>query len=227
MRAILLAAGLGTRLQPLTLSRPKCLMPIKGTPLLGLWLIKLIEAGIDSIIVNTHYLSQQVEEFVAQTDCKKYVQCVYEPILLGTAGTLIKNVESSEEQDILLIHADNYFDGSLLPLIAAHRNRPTTTMMTMLTFQTDEPHLCGIVEVDVNNIMCAFHEKISNPPGNLANGALYLISKELIRIIKSEFASAQDFSTEIIPHLIGKVFCFTTSNTYLDIGTIKNYVKVK
>ncbi len=56
MRALLLAAGLGTRLRPITDKIPKCLVPIQGKPLLEIWLDKLYEAGVQEFLVNTHYL---------------------------------------------------------------------------------------------------------------------------------------------------------------------------
>jgi mannose-1-phosphate guanylyltransferase len=227
MRAILLAAGLGTRLQPLTLDIPKCLVPIKGTPLLELWLEKLFKAGVESILINTHYLAGQVQQVISCSKFKNKIQTVYEPTLLGTAGTLLANLDFYKDQDGLLLHADNYFDGDLHPFIAAHENRPKSTLMTMMTFHTDHPKSCGIVEVDEDNIVRAFHEKKENPPGNLANGALYIISKELIQILKNENRTVIDFSTGIIPSLIDRVFSFTTYDRYIDIGTIANYLKVR
>ena len=227
MRAILLAAGLGMRLRPLTLSTPKCLMPIQGVPLLELWFEKLFAAGFESLIVNTHYLAEQVEQVVSRSKFRTHIQCVYEPTLLGTAGTLIKNIDFFNNEDGLVVHADNYFEGDLRRMIRAHNSRPSATVMTMMTFLTDEPKNCGIVEVDKNNIVHAFHEKKENPPGNLANGALYLLSKELIQIIKTEHNQAKDFSTEIIPSLVGEIYSFMTSDRFIDIGTIENYSKIK
>ena len=63
-RALLLAAGLGTRLRPITLRTPKCLVPIGGKPLLGRWLRTLELAGCDSVLINTHYLAEEVEAFL-------------------------------------------------------------------------------------------------------------------------------------------------------------------
>jgi mannose-1-phosphate guanylyltransferase len=64
LRALLLSAGLGTRLRPLTLYTPKCLVPIGGYPLLGRWLRKLEQAGCKAVLVNTHYLAEQVEAYL-------------------------------------------------------------------------------------------------------------------------------------------------------------------
>ena len=65
MKAIILAAGLGTRLRPITSTTPKCLVPINGVPLLELWLRDCERAGVDAVLVNTHHLAERVEEFVA------------------------------------------------------------------------------------------------------------------------------------------------------------------
>ena len=98
-RALLLAAGLGTRLRPITLHTPKCLVPIKGEPLLGHWLRKLEIAGCDSVLINTHYLADQVEAFLkGWQSSTMVVQTVHEPQLLGTAGTLLANQAFSGAQ---------------------------------------------------------------------------------------------------------------------------------
>ena len=76
MRAILLAAGLGTRLQPITNNTPKCLVPINGTPLLQIWLERLTAAGMGPFLVNTHYLADMVTAFVEGSTFKKNVLLV-------------------------------------------------------------------------------------------------------------------------------------------------------
>ncbi|MBT6543216.1 MAG: NTP transferase domain-containing protein, partial [Rhodobacteraceae bacterium] len=108
MRALLLAAGLGTRLRPLTNTTPKCLVPIKGQPLLGIWLERLTQAGIGQFLVNTHYLAEQVEVFIQASPYRDQVTLVNELELHGTAGTLIANLDFFQGEDGLLIHADNY-----------------------------------------------------------------------------------------------------------------------
>ena len=65
IRVLLLSAGLGTRLRPLTLSKPKCLVEINGKPILEHWLDKLDNIGAEKVLINTHYLSEQVDKFIA------------------------------------------------------------------------------------------------------------------------------------------------------------------
>lgn len=223
MRAILLSGGYGTRLRPLTLKTPKCLVPINNKPLLEIWLERLFEANIGPILINTHYLSDQVEYFIKASKFKDIVTLVYEDNLLGTAGTLISNLDFYGNNDGLLIHADNYCLADFMEFQEVHRNRPPECLMTMMTFRTDSPTSCGIVELNERGIVVGFHEKVLNPPGNLANGAVYILSAELFELLPVKFFSAKDFSLEIIPHLIGKIYSYETNELLLDIGSIESY----
>jgi mannose-1-phosphate guanylyltransferase len=125
LRALLLAAGLGTRLRPITLHTPKCLVSIGGEPLLGRWLRQLEAVGCEAVLVNTHHLAEQVKSFLQawQRDGMA-MQSVHEPELLGTAGTLMANRAFFEGATGLLIHADNAMADNLGPLLDDHRQRP-------------------------------------------------------------------------------------------------------
>jgi mannose-1-phosphate guanylyltransferase len=223
MKAILLAAGFGTRLRPLTDTIPKCLVPIKGKPLLEIWLETLSNVGIDNILINTHYLSNQVLYYILKSKYKNNCIIVNEKQLLGTAGTLLSNLNFIGSEECLLIHADNYCLANFTDFLKAHKNRPSNCFITMMTFRTDSPKSCGIVEVDDQNIVVGFHEKVENPPGNLANGAIYILSIEFLNILKTQYQNLSDFSTEILPLFINKIFCYETKNKFIDIGTISKY----
>jgi mannose-1-phosphate guanylyltransferase len=226
MKAILLAAGLGTRLRPLTNTIPKCLVPIKGKPLLEIWLERLTQAGIGPFLVNTHYLGNQVESFIQNSPYRNQVTLVHEPELLGTAGTLIKNLGFFQGEDGLLIHADNYCLADFSMFKQAHKQRPPQCVMTMMTFRTDAPSSCGIVELDDKGIVIGFHEKVANPPGNLANGAVYILSAELLKKMDNELSAAKDFSTEILGQFVGQIYTYQTDEIFMDIGSIPAYEKV-
>ena len=225
MRAILLAAGLGTRLRPLTNQIPKCLVTIKGKPLLGIWLDKLTEVGVESILVNTHHLADKVEAYVASGNYKGSVVAVNEPILLGTAGTLIANLPFFENEDGFLVHADNYIREDLWKFVAAHKMRSPGCVITMLTFRSDNPSACGIVEVDERGVVIRFHEKVLSPPGNLANGAVYILSPELIARLALDWVAPTDFSVDILPTLLGRIQTYETTGLFIDIGTPSAYAK--
>jgi mannose-1-phosphate guanylyltransferase len=225
MKALLLSAGLGTRLRPLTETIPKCLVPIRGKPLLEIWLERLSAVGIQEFLVNTHYLNNQMENFIAASKYKDRVTLVHEKKLLGTSGTLVANVDFFQGEDGMLIHADNYCLADLKEFQNAHNKRPRECAMTMMTFRTEEPTACGIVEVNSRNIVTDFHEKISNPPGNLANAAVYILSAELIKKMATDLRRMTDFSIEVLQELKGSIYSYETSNTLIDIGTVNNYEK--
>ena len=226
MRAILLAAGYGTRLRPLTNTIPKCLVPIKGKPLLEIWLERLTQAGFGPFLINTHYLANKVENFILNSSYRGQVKLVYEPKLLGTAGTLIKNLEFFQGQDGMLIHADNYCLADLKKFVRTYQERPKECLMTMMTFRTETPESCGIVEVDKRGVVQAFHEKVKSPPGNLANGAVYVLSSELLKKIRKNLKNESDFSTEILPKLIGNMSIHESETLFCDIGTPEVYAKI-
>jgi mannose-1-phosphate guanylyltransferase len=223
MRAILLAAGFGTRLRPLTNTMPKCLVPIHGQPLLGIWLERLTQAGIGPFLVNTHYLADQVEQFIATSPYRDQITLVHEPTLLGTAGTLMANLDFFQGEDGLLIHADNYCLADFREFMEAHRQRPPQCLITVMAFRTPTPSSCGILELDGQGVVVGFHEKVANPPGNLASGAIYLLSHQMLAQLSRRSDEVQDFSNQVLPYLMGRIFTYETSNTFIDIGTPEAY----
>jgi len=214
----LLAAGIGSRLRPLTNTTPKCLVQVGGRPLLDYWLDLVFAGGIERALLNTHWLADQVETHVAASPWRSRVDLVHEAALLGTGGTILANRDWFGQQAFLVAHADNLTDFDVAGFISAHRSRPPGCMMTMLSFCTDDPASCGILELDSRNCVIAFHEKVKNPPGNLANGAVYIFEPDVIEDIARLGKSAVDLSTEIIPGYLGQILSVETNGYHRDIG---------
>jgi mannose-1-phosphate guanylyltransferase len=223
--AIILAAGFGTRLLPLTLKWPKCLMPIRNRPLLEHWLSMLFTAGVKRVLVNTHHRALDVRAFLGRKMFTDWVTEAYEPILLGTSGTIRNNKHFISNSDLLLIHGDNWCQCNLQQFIEYHINhRPIETLITMMIFETKNPMGCGIVELNDKGVVVGFHEKVTNPPGNLANAAIYMLSNEVVNWIIQN-PNANDFSTEVIPKFIGKIATWKNKEILRDIGSIKELIK--
>lgn len=225
MRAFLLAAGLGTRLRPLTYKIPKCLVSIKGLPLLGIWLKRLTEANIGPFLINTHYLPEQVEAFIKASPYYEQVTLINEIELKGTAGSLIANLDFFQGEEGLIIHADNYCLADFTAFQRAHINRPAECLMTMMTFRTNNPSSCGIVKLNERGIVSDFYEKVDQPPGNLANGAIYILTPELLKKLGTDYHESKNFSTEIISRFIGQIYSYETSEILIDIGNEDNYIQ--
>lgn len=221
MKVLLLAAGLGTRLRPLTDFIPKCLVPIRQKPLLGIWLDLFENVSDLKILINTHYKHEQVTAFIASHPFRKHVELVQEKELLGTGGTLLANRKFfSGSESFLVAHADNLTFFDPLEFWEAHQKRPPGCIMTMMTFSTPSPSSCGIVELDDRGVVNAFFEKVSQPPSNLANGAIYIFEPEIFNILEGLKKPVIDLSTEIIPQLMNKIYTFHNSHCLRDIGTL-------
>ena len=222
MKALLLCAGFGMRLRPLTLETPKCLLPIGGRPLIDYWFETLFASEhVDHVVVNVHYKEDKFFEHLKASPYKNKVSIVSEPEILGTAGTLINNKSAFEDYpDLLLIHGDNFYTGNIDELINAHAARPAHCQMTMLLFEVDKPDNYGIVRVDEAGVVTDFYEKQNDPPGNLANAAIYCLSKELLFSLDEK---ARDFSLEVIPTLMGEIYSVKTTGDVIDIGTPETY----
>ena len=225
MRALLLAAGLGTRLRPLTQHLPKCLVPIHGRPLLDYWLETLLNHGVEEVLINTHYLAPLVLRYLHQSSWSSRVTVVHEERLLGTGGTILKNRAFFQEESFMVAHADNLtiFDAS--DFTSHHTGRPTGTEMTIMVFETPDPQSCGIVELDSKGVVQAFHEKVVNPPGNLANGAVYILEPLVLEWMAGLSKKQVDLSTEVVPHFLGKLFTYQNTLYHRDIGTMKSWIE--
>ena len=223
IKALLLAAGFGTRLRPLTIKTPKCLVEVNDKPMLEHWLQHLEKLSVREVIINTHYLFKKVREFINLRDQSGItIEEFYEHKLLGTAGTLLKNKDFFKNSTGLLIHADNYTKADLSGLIEAHYKKPPECLITMLTFNAKEPKLCGIVEINERNIVTKFHEKVENPPSNRANGAIYVFDDIFIEWLIQTETKPIDFSTQVLPLMIGKIYTWHLEEDYFDIGTFSS-----
>ena len=223
MKALLLAGGLGTRLRPVTDFIPKCLVPVHGKPLLDYWLENLSAAGVDEFLINTSYLSGQVLAWREKSRFREKITLVHEKELLNTGGTLLANKSFFDKEAFFLVHADNLSFCDFNAFIARHKNRPKTCELTMMTFQTDTPSSCGIVELDEKGIVQHFFEKVKNPPSNLANGAVYICEPTLFAYLKSLHKSEIDFSLDVLPHFMGKIYTYENRVYHRDIGTVTSY----
>ena len=223
-QALLLCAGLGSRLRPLTNFIPKCLAPISGIPLLEIWLARLVSKGFDRIVINVHHHKELVIDFLVDSPWHSRVTLVDEVELLGTAGTLKANANLFDRKSpILLAHGDNLTAFDVTDFSRCHFNRPANTDITMLSFITDNPQSCGIVECDETQILRGFYEKLRDPPGNVANGAVYILDQNVVDFVCELPGDVLDFSTQVIPRFLGRIFVYSNRLYHRDIGTMQSW----
>jgi mannose-1-phosphate guanylyltransferase len=129
VKAAVLAAGLGTRLRPLTDICPKPLWPVLNRPLLGLVLAQLEAAGAFQVAVNTHHLADQVHDFLRSEPWSFLLSVSHEPEILGTGGGLRQLGEILREGPFLAINADILTDLDLAEVYRAHRPEAVSTLV--------------------------------------------------------------------------------------------------
>lgn len=183
----------------------------------------LSEAGVFPILINLHYFPDAVRQYLKTSGFANKVTTVYEEQLLGTAGTILQNRSFFGAEPFMLVHADNLSQFNVTAYIRSHWNRPVGCEITMMTFHTANPESCGIVELDDRGVVQNFYEKVPHPPGDLANGAVYILEPTIFEYLKSLGKKKIDFSTEVLPYYMGRIFTFHNNCYHRDIGTIENY----
>jgi mannose-1-phosphate guanylyltransferase len=224
MKAFLLAAGEGRRLRSITHARPKCLVPIQGTPLLSIWLRLLEEAGVNEVLLNMHYGHTAVEEFLDSTPSSLSVTTTYEERLLGSAGTVIANRSFVDgESSFLILYADNLTNIDLRRMVAFHDTR--TECLTIGVSPTDKPAEKGTVVIDQNRRVLSFDEKALQPRSNLANAGIYVARQAIFNRLPAWLpgGDALDFGHHVFPHIVPDVAAYTIEEFLIDIGTPENY----
>jgi len=225
-KAMILAAGEGTRLRPLTLETPKVLLAVGEKPLIRYTLSWLKSHGITELAINLCHLGNEIKNLLG--DGSRFginISYSFEETLLGTAGG-VKRMEHFFDDTFVVIYGDILTDFNLKEMIRFHQERKAVATLALL--KVPNPWEVGIVEVDKEGRILSFVEK---PPrgsetGNLASGAIYVLEREILDYIPAKGAS--DFAYDILPKLIKLGlpvygYILQPEDYLIDIGTIEKY----
>ena len=226
MKALILAAGYGTRLRPYTEHTPKPLFTVAGRPLLDLIIGQLQEAGCKAVIVNTHHLNHKIEAFLRSQTYGLEVFTRYEPQILGTGGAIKNVADFWDEQPFMVINADIVADIDLKEVYDIHcRHHPPATLVLC-----DNP-VFNSVAVRQNKWVTGFYNATQSeimPPGNLLTftGIQVLDPQILNYIPENRFYSSIDAFKKILVEgrQIGAIV--TPKDRWQDIGTPQSYRQV-
>ncbi len=220
MKAFLLAAGKGTRLRPVTDRIPKCLVPIRGVPLLAIWLDLCRRNGIDEVLLNLHSHSQSVREFLARSSLEICVRLFEEPVLLGSAGTLRANREwVKSEPSFWVFYADILTNTNLARMAEFHEQNKR--LATLGVCPVPDPQRSGIVLLGRGGVVEQFIEKPQHPPANLAFGGIMLARPQLLESIPEK--SPADLGHDVLPMLANRMYAHVITEYHRDIGTLESY----
>jgi mannose-1-phosphate guanylyltransferase len=224
MKAFLLAAGVGSRLRPITDTIPKCMVPIDGRPMLDIWLDALGSAGVDEVLINLHHLPEVVRRHLDVRIEPPAVRTFFEPVLLGSAGTLAANRAWVEAEDMFLAcYADNLTDFDLRSLVHAHKENGA--LATLAVFHSEHPSTGGVVELDESGTVTGFAEKPPNPVSDLVNAGMYAFGPRVLDEIGAP--PPRDIGYHLLPRLIGRAKVVPVDGYLRDIGTVRAYERAQ
>lgn len=174
MDAIILAAGLGTRLRPHTLQTPKPLLPVQGRPILD-WTLGALPDRVDRVLVVTHYLAEQVDAYLGQQKHRANWETVYQAQPRGTGDALRCCRERLRSDSFLVLNGDDlYGAGDLAALSACSAG--------LLVQTVQEPKRFGIAFPKPDGTLEKLVEKPDLPPPQLANAGAYVFPREVFGI---------------------------------------------
>jgi len=231
MKAIILAAGLGTRLRPLTDNKPKGMLPIKGKPLLEHLIDNLKEYGIIEIGMNLFYLPNIITDYFGNGE-KYGINLTFkkEDTLLGTSGAIDQFRDWIGKEDFLVVYGDNFFHLNYRTLIDQFKKSPECIAM-ICTQHINDLKGKGLIVANRGNRILNFIEKPEYPEKyhtDLVNAGIYILKNKILDYIPSREFS--DFSRDIFPSLLKNglfMSSFIIKEPLVDIGTIEAYNSLK
>jgi mannose-1-phosphate guanylyltransferase len=224
MKAFLLAGGHGTRLRPITDSIPKCLVPIRGRPLLDIWLNLCARSGITEVLINLHAHSQEIERHLQRKDSPVGVRLIHEEQLLGSAGTLAANrAWIGSDPAFWILYSDVLTNMNLRRMSEFHRAHQG--IATLGLYQVPDPSRCGVAVTDREGVIIGFEEKPQTPRSNWVFSGLMVAGPEIFDLIPPCIPA--DIGFHLLPRLLGKTYGYPIADYLLDIGTVSNYRKAQ
>jgi len=222
MKAMILAAGFGTRLLPYTESTPKPLFPIDGRPLLDIIIENLQKAGCESIIINTHHLHQKITSFIAQQHYDISVHIRLEPVILGTGGAIKNVADFWDDRPFMVINSDILTDIDLKQVYDFHVNHGHPVTLVLRDYSG-----LNHVTVDQEGFIAGFYDLITNRSfKKYAFTGIHVIDPDILNCIPNNvFFNIMDVYKKRIAEG-GKIKAFVPERCYWeDIGTLEKYKK--
>jgi mannose-1-phosphate guanylyltransferase len=217
--AILLVGGFGTRLQPLTLSTPKPMLPVGGLPFTEHQIIKARDAGITEIVLATSFMAEVFEPYFGNGE-RFGIDIAYavEEVALGTGGAIANAAKSLKNKGPVIIFNGDVLSGhDLQAQMQLHTE--TGADVTLYLTEVSDARAYGVVEMDGHSIR-TFNEKMENPPTKIINAGCYIFNREIMNYIPE--GRVVSIERETFPHLLSidrNITGFVDNSYWLDIGT--------
>jgi mannose-1-phosphate guanylyltransferase len=226
LKAVILVGGQGTRLQPLTCTTPKAMVPVLGRPFLEHVLIYLSKHGIKELVLAMGYLPDPIQKGLGDGS-RLGVRLIYsvEKTPMGTAGA-VKNAEVYLDEPFVVLNGDVLTDINLTDMMAKHQAAGPKVSIALTP--VDNPTVYGVVETDSTNRVLRFVEK----PGwdkvttNMINAGVYIVEPGVLNFIPANTPFM--FEHHLFPYLLDNnypIIAYPSRDYWIDIGTPKKYLQ--
>lgn len=221
-KSIILSAGKGTRLKPLTDKTPKPLLDINGKPMLYYILKHLEELGFNDVLINAHYLSDQINKFCCNSGTNMNIECITESKLLGTAGSVLNAKEHLDSENFLVHYGDIICFEDYRKMYQRHIFR--NALCTILVHRGESN---SIVNLGKNYSVKEFIERPKEKIESWVNSGVYIFNKKIFNYIdENDF----DLPKDIFPKLLKnkeKFYAYPLTEYRIAIDSIKKLDKAR
>lgn len=225
-KAMVMSAGVGSRLDPLTKSVPKPLVPICNKPVMDILLENLSIIGVKDVVANTFYLAEQIVARYVKNDFGINFNYITEETLSGTAGGVKKcQFFFNEGEDFFVLSADGVTNADLMKGMEIHKQSGAIATIGVKPVKEEDIPNFGVVVTDNDGFITEFQEKpsIKDAKSNLINTGIYIFNYKIFDYIPAnEF---YDFAKNVFPDLLKdhQINVFQVDEYWSDIGTLDQY----
>jgi len=227
VKAVVLCAGKGTRLRPLTDAIPKVMLPLGGKPVLEHHVNKLKEYGVTQIYINLHHHPEKICEYFGDgSDYGVSITYSYEDQLLGTAGAL-NSFRDHLDETFIVHYGDVVSELNIANMSKFHEEKQA--IATLVVHPTDRPNDCDVVVMEKDCRITALYSKPGTTKfGKLGNAAYYMIEPAIFKYLPKK--GAWDFVKDLFPQILKKnnhLYGYLTNEFLEDMGTFERYEKIR
>ena len=225
-KAMVMSAGVGSRLDPLTKSVPKPLVPICNKPVMDILLENLRSIGVKDVVANTYYLAEQIVARYIKNNLGINFNYITEETLSGTAGGVKKcQFFFNEGEDFFVLSADGVTNADLMKGMEIHKKSGAIATIGVKPVKEEDIPNFGVVVTDSNGYIIEFQEKpaIKDAKSNLINTGIYIFNYKIFDYIPEN--TFYDFAKNVFPKLLAEkqINTFEVNGYWNDIGTIAQY----
>ena len=226
-KAMIMAAGVGSRLEPLSSVVPKPIVPLTNIPTMDILIAHLANNGINDLIANTHYKAEYIKNYYKEHNHNVNIQFIQEDDLSGTAGGVKKcQFFFDENQDFIVLSGDGLTDIDIQHAYASHKKSGSIVTIVAKEVEHKEVHKYGIIVTDENGFVASFQEKpsLDEAKSNLANTGIYIFNYSIFNYIPAN--TFYDFAKNVFPAILNdgiKINTYIHKGYWSDIGSISQY----